>query len=117
MKSISICAGAIAYLLLSVSPLAAAPRPSAPVKSFLQWCQQRNSVSIATKKTIDLLLLSYETKNCGVANAKLSNLTKLNLNMSEISDLRPIAGLTKLTELSLGNNEISDLKPLVLRHQ
>jgi internalin A len=101
MKSISICVGAIAYLLLSVSPLAAAPRPSAPVKSFLQWCQQRNSVSIATKKTINALLYGIDTNNCRVANAKLRNLTKLNLNMSEISDLRPIAELTKLTELQI----------------
>jgi Leucine-rich repeat (LRR) protein len=44
--------------------------------------------------------------------AGLSNLSQLNLNSNQISNLTPLAGLTSLNELLLYNNQISNLTPL-----
>ena len=46
----------------------------------------------------------------GLENFK--NLTVLNLNFSQISDLTPLAGLTKLKDLELNDNQIADITPL-----
>ena len=42
-----------------------------------------------------------------------ANLTMLNLNTNQITDVKPLAGLTKLTSLFLGGNQIVDVKPLI----
>ena len=44
--------------------------------------------------------------------AGLVNLTYLNLNGTNISDISPVAGLTNLTWLGLAKNNISDISPL-----
>ena len=111
--------------LLHVLPLAAVP-PQAKVKSFLEWCQQRNSVPAATKTTIDRLLVKAGTEDCQRADAKLRiNTTSIqylgpstreiidgNGKIRPIIDLRPIAGLTNITELVLYQTQVSDLSPL-----
>jgi internalin A len=85
---------------------------SARSKSFAQWCQQKSSVPAATRHTIDVLLKQAGTKNCQQADSKLRSLTDLNLNRSQISDVKPLAGLTNLIQLFLYGNQISDVKPL-----
>jgi internalin A len=82
------------------------------VKSFVQWCQQKDSVSAAAKLTIDLLLKEADTNNCQLADTKLRSLTSLDLYHSQITDLGPLAGFNNLTNLDLIGNQISDLKPL-----
>ncbi|HEY9609054.1 leucine-rich repeat domain-containing protein, partial [Allocoleopsis sp.] len=42
----------------------------------------------------------------------LTNLTHLDLNSNQISDITPLSGLTNLTHLDLNSNQISDITPL-----
>lgn len=44
--------------------------------------------------------------------AQLTNLTSLDLDYNQISDITPLAKLTNLTSLYLGDNQISDITPL-----
>jgi internalin A len=81
-------------------------------KSFVQWCQKRNSLPLLTRRTIDLLREKAGTQNCQKASIKLSGLTELKFNYNEIIDLQPIATLTNLQQLDLGNNQITDIEPL-----
>jgi internalin A len=110
---------------LHVLPLAAVP-PQAKVKSFLEWCQQKNSVSAATRTTIDRLLVKAGTEDCQRADVKLrTNTTSIqylgpstreringNGKIRPIIDLRPLAGLTNITKLVLYQTQVSDLSPL-----
>lgn len=110
---------------LHVLPLAAVP-PQAKVKSFLEWCQQKKSVSAATRTTIDRLLVQAGTEDCQRADSKLrTNTTSIqylspstseringNGKIRPIIDLRPLAGLTNITELVLYQTQVSDLSPL-----
>jgi internalin A len=45
-----------AALLCQLIPAIAATPTQPKVKSFAEWCQQKNSVSAETKKTIEILL-------------------------------------------------------------
>ena len=99
-----------AFLLPVFSVLVVSAQPK--VKSFAEWCQQKNAVSAATKHTIDVLLTKAGTKNCQLADRQLRRLTKLSLSNNKITDLKPLAGLNNLIELSIDNNQISDLQPL-----
>jgi internalin A len=81
-------------------------------KSFVEWCQQQETVPINTRRTIDALLAKANTQDCEQANSKLQNLTVLQLQKSQIVDLQPLAGFVNLTELNLSDNQIEDLRPL-----
>jgi internalin A len=96
--------------LSQVLPIAAASAQQP--KTFLQWCQQKNSVSADTKRTIDILLNEAGTKDCKVADRNLRSLTELDLSIDRLVDVQPLAGLTNLTELRLDSNHIVDIKPL-----
>ena len=98
--------------LLSVFPVPVVSAQQPKVKSFIEWCQQKNSGAVATRHTIDVLLTKAGTKNCQLADRQLKRLTKLNLSNNKITDLKPLDGLNKLIELEIGNNKISDLQPL-----
>jgi Leucine-rich repeat (LRR) protein len=84
--------------------------------SFVEWCQQRNSLPIDTRESIILLLKATETKNCQVANDRLKNTTFVKLRNSNIGDLKPLASLlvsfSNLKSIDLSDNNINDLKPL-----
>ncbi len=100
----------IASLLLSpVFGVVAAPEQP---KSFLQWCEQKQSVPATTRHTIDILLHEAGTKNCKLADRQLRTLTELDLSIDRLVDVQPLAGLTNLTELRLDSNQIVDIKPL-----
>jgi Leucine-rich repeat (LRR) protein len=60
----------------------------------------------------DILLEKAGTKDCQKADRQLKTLTNLDLKGSQISDVKPLAGLTKLNTFSLSGNQISDVKPL-----
>jgi internalin A len=97
-------------VLTQVFPIAAAL--SQQPKTFLQWCQQKKSVSTDTKRTIDILLQEAGTKDCKRADRKLRSLTELDLSINQLVDVKPLAGLTNLTELRLDSNHIVDISPL-----
>jgi internalin A len=97
------------FLLLALSRRA---NTTETTKSFSQWCLQKNSLSIATRRTIDALLINAKTNDCQEADAKLRDLTRLNLHNSKISDLQPLKDFHNLKWLFLSNNRISDLRPL-----
>jgi len=86
-------------------------------QSFEQWCLQKDSFPVETKKTIEIMLEQAGTQDCKLADSKLNSLTRLYLrsnqiSSNQISDLKPITSLTNLTYLDLGDNQISDLKPV-----
>ncbi len=89
-----------------------APASQTTVQNFAWWCQRQKLVPVATKRTINILLNKARTKNCLMADTKLSSLTELDLYGSKITDLRPVASLSKLTNLELGDNQIKELKPV-----
>jgi Leucine-rich repeat (LRR) protein len=88
------------------------PSAQPKTKSFAQWCKDKDTLSVATVRTIDLLLKQAKTQNCKSAESMLAKLTELSIREGKISDLRPIAGLKNLTILNLDNNQIVDLAPL-----
>ncbi len=88
------------------------PSAQLKIKSFAQWCQNKDTLSTATVRTIDILLKQAKTQNCKSAESILVKLTELNIREGKISDLRPIAGLKNLTILNLDDNKIVDLAPL-----
>jgi internalin A len=97
---------------ISASPVIAAPEQPVNTKSFAAWCQNKLSMPIEAKRTINLLLEEAGTNNCQMANSKLKRLTYLILIGKQISDLRPLASLTNLKTLYLGDNKISNVRPL-----
>jgi hypothetical protein len=88
------------------------PSAQSKIKSFAQWCQEKDTLSASTVKTIDVLLKQAKTQNCKSADSILSKLTELSIREGKISDLRPIAGFKNLTILNLDYNQIVDLAPL-----
>lgn len=86
--------------------------------SFIESCQQRNSLPIDTRESINLLLKATETKNCQAADRRLRSNTLVRLRNSNISDLKPLAkllaGFSNLKYMDLSNNNIKDLKPLAI---
>jgi internalin A len=126
------------YLGITATVLAIATHPSSVMaippqpKTFVQWCEEKESVPAETKLTIDKLLNKAGTKDCKQADLKLRSLTKIELHSMDVSeaftgadgkphvnieirgitDLRPLASLTNLTHLDLSENLIQDLQPL-----
>jgi uncharacterized membrane protein len=88
------------------------PSAQSKIKSFVQWCQEKDTLSVATARTIDILLKQAKTQNCKSADSILDKLTELSIREGKISDLRPIAGFKNLTILNLDQNQIVDLTPL-----
>ena len=80
--------------------------------TFVQQCQQRKSLPVETRHTIDVLLSKVGTKDCKLAFGKLNSLITLDLMKNQIVDLKPLATLTNLTYLSLEDNKIVDVKSL-----
>ncbi len=73
----------------------------------------------ASKPITDIDMKSIEyfwRESCNFTNIQgfnyATNLTGLNLNDNEISDISPLSGLTKMYSLTLSNNHISDISPL-----
>jgi internalin A len=81
-------------------------------KSFAQWCNEKESLPVATKNTVNLLLKEVDTNDCNLANSKLTNLNSLDLYYDKVTNIEPLASLSNLTSLDLIGNQISDLKPL-----
>ncbi len=102
--------------LLFLSPLlpaVASPPTQIELISFIQWCQQRSTLSEEAGKTVSILLMQVKTTDCKQANSRLKNLTSLDLSGKQIRDLQVLGSLSHLTSLNLKNNKICDLKPLM----
>ena len=91
--------------MLQAIPAVATTQKKIP-KTFLQWCQQKKSLPLATRTTINILLNEAGTQNCRIANSKLNSLTSLFLSSNKISDIKPLARLTNLTNLYLRGNQL-----------
>jgi Leucine-rich repeat (LRR) protein len=90
-----------------VLSVASASPPQPEPKSFEAWCLQKKSVPAATRHTIDILLENVGTKDCKLADRNLKTLATLSVPSTQISDVKPLAGLTNLTTLSLRENQIA----------
>jgi internalin A len=108
-KALTLLSGLV--LMFQILPVMAAP-PQEKIKSFTEWCQEKDSVPIATKQTIEVLLAEAGTKNCQEASSKLGRLNSLMLNHTGISDLKPLSSLINLRNLNIFGSKISDVKPL-----
>jgi internalin A len=107
--------GNTATLSFQPSTAVAKPAPTNKIKSFNQWCQEKNSVPKDTKNTIDTILAILDTDSCKVADSKLRGMRELELREMDISDLKPIASLTNLTTLIISDvqsGQVSNLQPL-----
>ena len=82
------------------------------LSSFAEWCKHKDSLSEEAIYTVEMLLNKAGTSDCNEADRILSNLTELNLNYKEITDITPLSALTNLTSLDLGSNQITDITPL-----
>ena len=91
--------------MVQAIPAVATTQKKTP-KTFLQWCEQKKSLPLATRTTINILLDKAGTQNCRIANSKLKSLTNLFLIDNQISDIKPLAGLTNLTNLYLRGNQL-----------
>src|SRR4028119_2315683 len=113
-KSIAVTCSAI-VLALSGSGLsadAAETRSGNSRRTFADWCREKDSLSPEAKHTVEVLLREAGTTECDAADRTLSSLTELDLENSQIGDIKPLASLTNLTLLDLNYNDISDIKPL-----
>jgi internalin A len=72
----SIASAAIVILSLQVAQVDAAPTHH---QSFEQWCLQKDSLPVETKKTIEALLNNARSQDCKLADMKLNSLSKLYL--------------------------------------
>jgi len=97
---------------LPQASLAQLPPNSSSLKTFQDWCSNRQQLSADAKRTLDVLLQKVGTSNCDRANQMLAELQTLDLSTFLLSDLSPLQGLTHITGLKLRNNHISDLTPL-----
>jgi internalin A len=90
------------------------PETNQPINlsSFAEWCKHKDSLSEEAIYTVGVLLNKAGTSDCNEADRILSNLTELNLNWKEITDITPLSALTNLTSLNLGSNQITDITPL-----
>jgi internalin A len=90
------------------------PQTNQPINlsSFAEWCKHKDSLSEEAIYTIEVLLNKAGTSDCNEADRILSNLTELNLNWKEITDITPLSALTNLTSLNLYCNQITDITPL-----
>ena len=90
------------------------PNDKPTFSSFIDWCQNKDSLSEEAWNTVEALLKDACTSDCNEADRILSNCTKLSIfsDYDLISDLSPLSTLTNLTELYLDDNQNSDLSPL-----
>lgn len=82
------------------------------MKSFLDWCQNRDSLTPEAKYTVEVILERIRLQDCQQAHRKLLNQMILDLSNQSIEDLNPLSSLTHLEELDLAYNEIRELTPL-----
>ena len=78
-------------------------------KNFIASYKQIEQTNVNSR---DLNLSNQALKLLPSNISKLTNLTKLNLCNTQISDIRALSGLTNLTTLGLSNTQISDIKAL-----
>ena len=109
-----LCIALIGIIIINATQVVATPKPQnqESIKSFSQWCKQKDSLPKDTKYTVEILLNEAGTSDCTSAEQFLDKRQILNLQCNQISDLSPLAGLTILTKLTLGISQISDLSPL-----
>jgi Leucine Rich repeats (2 copies) len=102
-------------------------------RTFADWCRDKDLLNPETKHTVEVLLKEALTTDCDAADRTLSSITRLDLkvkdikdlkpleslitpspntNQNRISDIKPLQSLINLIDLRLGENKISDIKPL-----
>lgn len=87
-------------------------RSSINFSSFSDWWLHKNSLSEATRHTVEVLLNKAGTSDINEADRILSTEEEWFLSDLQISDITPLQCLTNLTLLYLQGNRISDITPL-----
>ena len=108
-----VCIALVIVIVINITQVIATPKPQnqESIKSFSQWCKQKDSLPKETKHTVEVLLKKAAAYDCASAEQILNERQQLILK-NQISDLKPLAGLTNLTTLLLRSSKISDLSPL-----
>ncbi|MFN5262520.1 MAG: leucine-rich repeat domain-containing protein, partial [Pseudanabaena sp.] len=104
---ISIFSAVTVLLSLQVLRIEASPNNN---QSFQQWCLQKDSLPIETRKTVEILLERARTQDCKLANSKLNRRDELFI--VKISDVKPLASLTNLNKLTIVDSKIKDTSSL-----
>jgi internalin A len=81
-----------------------------PNPVFMSFCNDLSDPEVTV--TVRALLRAVDEVDCAAGEQRLTLLTELYMNKSNIRDLRPLAGLTKLEKLELEQNRIIDASPL-----
>jgi internalin A len=81
-------------------------------KTFLDWCQQYNTIARDAQQTVAALLEVAKNKDCQQANKTLQALTRISFSPPNIENLQPLSSLINLQELDLENNQIVNIEPL-----
>lgn len=102
----------IAATTFAGSAIAQSSNPSNAHRTFSEWCEEKNTLSVPARQTVEAVMAVADTNDCIEAETRLTNLSELNLDQSQLSDLRPLTALPQLTILKLSGNNISDISPL-----
>jgi internalin A len=82
------------FLFVSSIPVQAVSlQETTTLKTFADWCLNKNNLSAETLHTVDVLLKEARTTDCNQADKFLSTLTRLDLDYRNIADLRPLSTL------------------------
>ena len=87
-----VCIALISLIVINVTQVIATPKAQnqESIKSFSQWCNQKDTLPEETKHTVEVLLEKAGTSNCVNAERKLNELNTLDLGGNQISDLSPL---------------------------
>ena len=94
------------------SPKLTPSSATATLKTFADWCLNKNELPPSQHHTIDVLMKEVEAQDCTQAEKKLSVLTVLELKDKKIVDVAPLSSLKNLEKLNLDPNQINDVSPL-----
>ncbi len=86
--------------------------PATEVLSFQEWCEQQESLSVAERHTVSVLLAVVGTSDCQEATELLLATVNLDLGNRGIEDIKPLSSLRHLQGLNLSFNAITDITPL-----
>lgn len=81
-------------------------------RTFSEWCEEKSTLPVPARRTVEAAMMVVDTNDCTEAEIRLTNLSELNLEQAQLSDLRPLTALPQLNILKLSGNNISDISPL-----
>ena len=92
-----------------VNPSAFSQGGQCRIKSFSDYCQNRDHLSVERAHTVRAILAELDVTSCAAARTKLSIIEELDLSNRALSDITALAGLSGLQRINLAGNQIEDI--------